>query len=143
MRKPAFSIYAKTKAQISCKVTEQLISDLVFTSWIEQPLFFLNLKCQASIAIFCGCTAWFVPDLVRNPKDMFSRIERSSYDTWFPSPVIPCNHVYAIHQIISVFRHVVRLRKTTGHSADDDILLTRGCCVILGYHRGCFHRLRG
>ena len=24
------------------------------------------------VAIFCGCTAWFVLDLVRNPEDRFS-----------------------------------------------------------------------
>ena len=24
------------------------------------------------LAIFCGCTAWFVLDLVRNPEDRFS-----------------------------------------------------------------------
>ena len=33
--------YVKTKAQISCTVTAQLISAFVFTTWIEQ--FFLYL----------------------------------------------------------------------------------------------------
>ena len=27
------------------------------------------------LAIFCGCTAWFVSDLVGNPEDRFSRDE--------------------------------------------------------------------
>ena len=31
-----------------------------------------NLK---SLVIFCGCTAWFVWDLVRNPEDRFSHNE--------------------------------------------------------------------
>ena len=26
-----------------------------------------------ALAIFCGCTAWFVSDLVSNPKDRFSQ----------------------------------------------------------------------
>ena len=40
--------YAKTKAQISCVVTVQLISELVFPTQIKQSLFFLNPKFQAS-----------------------------------------------------------------------------------------------
>ena len=46
VRKPAF-VYAKTKAQISCAVTAQLISALVFATWIVLSLFFLNPKFQA------------------------------------------------------------------------------------------------
>ena len=40
--------HAKTKAQISCAVTAQLISAFVFATWIEQFLLFLNPKFQAS-----------------------------------------------------------------------------------------------
>ena len=47
----------KTKAQISCAVTVQLISAFVFAI-----LYFLNFKPLL-------CTAWFVKDLVRNPVD--------------------------------------------------------------------------
>ena len=47
MRKPVFE-YAKTKAPISCAVTVQLTSDFVFATKIEQPMYFLNLKFQAS-----------------------------------------------------------------------------------------------
>ena len=50
-------------------VTVQLISIFVFTTEIVESLYFLNFK---SLAIFCGCTAGFVSDLVRNPKDRFS-----------------------------------------------------------------------
>ena len=46
MRKPAFS-FAKTKTQISCAVTAQLISAFVFATWIVQSLFYLNPKFQA------------------------------------------------------------------------------------------------
>ena len=47
MRKPAFA-YAKTKMQINCAVTAQLISAFVFAIWIVQSLFSLNPKFQAS-----------------------------------------------------------------------------------------------
>ena len=40
--------YAKTKAQISCAVTAELISTFVFATWIVQFLFYLNPKFQAS-----------------------------------------------------------------------------------------------
>ena len=39
---------AKTKTQISCAVTAQLISAFVFTTWIVRSLIYLNLKFQAS-----------------------------------------------------------------------------------------------
>ena len=48
MRKPAFSIYAKTKPQISFTVTAKLISAFVFATKIVLSLFFLNPKFQAS-----------------------------------------------------------------------------------------------
>ena len=47
MRNRLFA-YAKTKTQISCLVTAQLISAFVFATQIVQFLFFLNLKFQAS-----------------------------------------------------------------------------------------------
>ena len=40
--------YAKTKTQISCAVTAQLISAFVFAIQIAQSLYYLNLKFQAS-----------------------------------------------------------------------------------------------
>ena len=48
MRKPYFGIYAKTKVQISCAVTAQLISALGFATQIVQSLYLLNPKFQAS-----------------------------------------------------------------------------------------------
>ena len=88
MRKLAFE-YAKTKQQISCAViscavTAQLISAFVFAAQIVQSLFFLNPKFKP-LAIFCGCTAWFVSDLVRNPENRFSHNEAhisGSFGEW-------------------------------------------------------------
>ena len=47
MRKVAFA-YAKTKSQISCAVTGQLISAFAFATGIVESLFFLDPKFQAS-----------------------------------------------------------------------------------------------
>ena len=49
VRKPAFFIYAKTKAQISFAVTAKLISAFVFAFRIVKSLYYLNPKFQASI----------------------------------------------------------------------------------------------
>ena len=54
-------------------VTAQLISErFVFTTRVEQFLFYLNPKFQVSI--FRDCTGLFVSDLVGNPEDQFSRV---------------------------------------------------------------------
>ena len=47
MRKPDFCICAKTKTQISCTVSAQLISAFVFAIRIVQFLYYLNPKFQA------------------------------------------------------------------------------------------------
>ena len=46
MRKPLFFAYAKTKTQISCAVTAQLISAFVFATQVVQSLIFLNPKAK-------------------------------------------------------------------------------------------------
>ena len=72
MRKPTFFICKKTKVQISCADTAQLISAFVFATKIVQSLCFINLKVQASyLAMFCGCTAPLVLNLVGKPKERF------------------------------------------------------------------------
>ena len=43
--------YAKTKVQISCAVTAQLISTFVFATQIIQFFFYLNPKLQTSILL--------------------------------------------------------------------------------------------
>ena len=48
MRKQACFTYAKTKTQISCAVTGQLISAFVLAAQIVQLLYFLNPKFQLS-----------------------------------------------------------------------------------------------
>ena len=45
-------VYTKTKAQLSCVETAQLISDFVFTTQIVQSIYFLNPKFQASSYLF-------------------------------------------------------------------------------------------
>ena len=63
--------YAKTKAQISCAVTAQLISTFVFATRIAQPLFFLNPKFQASSSFLCLYSLVCVGP-VRKPHCWFS-----------------------------------------------------------------------
>ena len=48
VRKPGFSLYAKTKAQISFGVTAKLIGAFVFATRIVQSFLFLYPKFQAS-----------------------------------------------------------------------------------------------
>ena len=69
----SFFAYAKTKQQISCAVTAQLISAFVFATRIVQFLFFLNQKLK--LHMFYGCTDRFVSELVGNPEDRLSRVE--------------------------------------------------------------------
>ena len=56
MREPDFRIYAKTKTQISCTVTAQLISDIFPNTYIVQSLYFLCSKFQASRHLLWLCT---------------------------------------------------------------------------------------
>ena len=78
MRKRLFA-YAKTRTQISCAVTEQLINAFVFAIQIVQltslvKKYYLNRNVKP-LAIFCGCIAQLVSDLVGNPEDRFSHNE--------------------------------------------------------------------
>ena len=54
--------------------TAHVISAFVFAIRTVPSLFYLNPKFQA-LAIFCGCTARFVSDLVGNPEDRVSQNE--------------------------------------------------------------------
>ena len=69
------SAYAKTKTQISCAVTAQLISAFVFAEGIVQFLFFLNPKFQASSG-----TGQFVSDLVEITMFVFSCSKTATND---------------------------------------------------------------
>ena len=68
-----FFAYAKTKTQIGCTVTVQLISVFVFTTQVGKSLLFLNPKFQIDkpLSIFCNYTAWFKLDLVGNLTTRF------------------------------------------------------------------------
>ena len=72
MRKPDLA-YAKTKAQISCAVTAQLISAFVFDTRIVQFLFFLNSKFQASNNPLCLYRAVCVGPGRKPRRPVFSR----------------------------------------------------------------------
>ena len=72
MKKTLFFAYAKTKTQISCVVTAQLICAFVFAIRNPSTTVIRNFK---PLAIFFGCTALFVLDLVGNPEDRFSHNE--------------------------------------------------------------------
>ena len=65
--------YAKTKAQISCAVTMQLISVFfsIHRKYNPSTSLIQNFKLLA-IFKFCDCPARFVSDLVGNPEDLFS-----------------------------------------------------------------------
>ena len=66
--------YAKTYAQISCAVTAQMISAFIFAT-LDSAISLLSKSDPKfkPLAIFCGCTDWFVSDLVGNPEHRFSR----------------------------------------------------------------------
>ena len=76
--------YAKTKPQISCAVTAQLISAFVFATWIVQSLYFLNPKFRASSHLL-----WFPSPVCVGPgrkprRPVFWR--RGSVDVLPPGP---------------------------------------------------------
>ena len=60
--------YAKTKTQISCAVTAQLISVFVFATHIVHFLFFLNPKIQACSLLLRLYIGRFTLDLNGNPN---------------------------------------------------------------------------
>ena len=71
MRKSAFCI-CENKGAYHLHLrggTAQLISTFVFATYNPSSSQIRNFKL---LAIFCGCKAAFVSDLVGNPKDRFS-----------------------------------------------------------------------
>ena len=64
---PCFA-YVKTTTQISFVVTVNLISAFVFATWIVQYLYYtipIIMQNFEPLAIYSGCTACFVSNLVR------------------------------------------------------------------------------
>ena len=85
--------YAKTKAQISCTVTAQLISAFVFAARIVHSLFFLNPKFQVSspflrlyrqVCVGPGRKSW---------RPVFSRLG-SSYNLFFAAHLLLHEYCY-------------------------------------------------
>ena len=78
--------YAKTKTQISCAVTAQLISAFVFATQIVSTIPLLpKFKISKPLAILSNCAARFMSDLDGNPEDRFSHVEAhiKSYNAIF------------------------------------------------------------
>ena len=68
--------YAKTKAQISCAVTAQMISAFVFATRIDHSSSYIrNFKL---LTFFCDNAGRFVSGLVGNSEDRFSRVAAHS-----------------------------------------------------------------
>ena len=85
--------YAKTKVQISCAVTPQLISAFVSASQIAQSLYFLNPKFQASSHL-----QLYIPVFVgrgRKLEDRFSSDAAHFHTIRFEDGVMPPIGTYA------------------------------------------------
>ena len=77
--KTGFLHMQKKKMQISFAVTAKLISIFVFR-YTDSTIPLLSESGNFKpLAIFYGCTARFVLDLVENPEDQFSRNEAHIY----------------------------------------------------------------
>ena len=74
MKNPLIFAHAKSKAQISCTITAQVISTFIFATQIVQSLFFLLKSGIASLYLssVAHSIAWFLSDLVRNLEEKFS-----------------------------------------------------------------------
>ena len=89
VRKPAF-VYAKTKTQISCAVTAQLISAFVFAIRIVQSLYYLNPKFKASSHLLWLYRPVFVGPGRKPRRSVFS--QRGSY-TLYHIKLIDANKI--------------------------------------------------
>ena len=72
MRKPAFCICENKDAG-----NREADQRLCFR-YTDSTIPLLSIRNFKLLAIFCGCTAWFVSDLVENPEDRFSQNEAHS-----------------------------------------------------------------
>ena len=104
IRKPAFAD-AKTKMQIRCAVTTQLISIFVLATWIVQSHYYLNRKFQASSQLLWLYSPVCV-DLVGNSKDRFSHNEAKARGACQPVLAWACYSLISIFVVYHVSRHV-------------------------------------
>ena len=75
MRKPVFCICENKdvdQLRSNCEADQRLCFSYTDSIIPLLPKFIRNFK---PLAILCGCTAWFVWDLVRKPEDQFSHNE--------------------------------------------------------------------
>ena len=80
MRKPAFCICENKDAdqlRSNCAADQRLCFRYTDSTipLLPRSEFSSLIRIFKSLAIFCGCTAWFVSDLVGNPEDRFSQNE--------------------------------------------------------------------
>ena len=68
MRKPAFRI-------CESKAVDQLCGNRTYDQRLCFHYIDSTIPNFEPLAVLCGCTAWFVSDLVRNPEDRFSYYE--------------------------------------------------------------------
>ena len=73
MRKPDFCI-CENKDADQLRGHREADQHLCF-SYMDSTIPLLSKSEISRLAIFCGCTAWFVWDLVGNPEDRFSHNE--------------------------------------------------------------------
>ena len=132
MKKTAFCICEK-------KDTDQ---HLCFTSLhhtrIVQSLYFLNRNFKP-LAIFCGCKAWFVWDLVANPEDLGTNFPQSRplvKDCQFG--VSPVNYSDSDR-----FSHDVAQLKTVANHATTLCMTNSAMCVHTGACIMFFKGFRG
>ena len=78
--------------QISFAVTAKLISTFVFTTWIVQPLYFLNAKIQASSHLVWLYSLVSVGPGQKYGKPVFS--QRGPYNT-----ILAVSNIAAVHSL--------------------------------------------
>ena len=120
--------YAKTKTQISFAVTVKLISAFVFAIRIVQSLNYLTyIRNFKPLSIFCGCTARFVSDQVRNPEDRYKKL---MYNNIMRKPVT-CTYVNKNNKGVCQIWDTIFLwlgSLTIKPSAEDSSVISWGSC---------------
>ena len=73
------------------KDADQLCSDRTADQRLCFPYIASTTLLSKSEAIFCGCTDWFVSDLVGNPEDRFSHNEAQVWTVfpWLGANLVP------------------------------------------------------
>ena len=88
MRKPAFCI-CENKDPDQLRGNREADQRLCFRYTDSTVPLLPKIRNFMLLAILCGCTAWFVSDLVGNPEDRFSQNE--AHLTWEESTSLARN----------------------------------------------------